>query len=41
MFYSLIFTQPLVLPIILYFVMIYGITYYAMQGNLQAAITSL
>ena len=41
MFYSLIFTQPLVLLIILCFVMIYGITYYAMQDNLQAAITSL
>lgn len=40
-FYSLIFTQPLVLFIILHFAMIYGIIYYAVQGNLQAAITSL
>lgn len=41
-FYSLIFfTQPLVLLMILCFVMIYGIIYYAMQDNLQAAIISL
>lgn len=39
MFYSLIFTQPLVL-LILCFVIIYGIIYQAMQGDLQAAITS-
>lgn len=40
-FYSLFFTQPLVLLIILCFVMIYEVIYYAMQGSLQAAITSL
>lgn len=40
-FYSLFFTRPLVLLIILSFAMIYEVIYYAMQGSLQAAITSL